>query len=369
MKRYLLLFSSLFFVLFISVAVGVVFVDPYGLFRYSDNDYFPRKTSASNKGRLVKSYQVEGQQIETLIIGNSRVEIGMPQNHFFYGKSVFNIGLPGAGLLMQYDYGWHAVKSSKGVKKVLIAVDFVDFLSKEGIEISWRGQWQSRLKYQLPNGEQVTDNKIYRAKEFLSFLFSQDAIIDSILTVITQRKNINSLSYNGFNDGRLYIDLVSVEGYGSLYKQKNVELRQRLSEQSIRFNIQSDYFLMLEKFVSLLQSENIEVIIFVNPYQEPYLDIVNEAGFKLDLERWKVRIKQLASQKRVDFYDFSILSLPVRDVAPLNSRNPNDNEYFWEPAHYKQKLGTLMLDAIQHKDCDHLIDQRKETICIYQRGE
>lgn len=366
MKRYLVLFSVFFIGLFTFLTAVVFTVDPYGLFWDEFNNQFPRKTAASDKGRTIKTYQVEGRAIETLIVGNSRVEVGMPPYHNLYGSSVFNIGIPGAGILMQYDYGWHAVRSSKGVKRALIAVDFVDFLSKGGTEYGWQGEWQKRLRYRLEKGFDSLDNNLNRAKEFSGFIFSQDAVVDSILTFTQQDSYINALNYNGFNDGNLYIDLVKVEGYLALYQQKNQELKERLFDKNLKFNSETALFIILEKFISSLKSADVEVIIFINPYQKQYLDIVEQAGFAKDFRNWKGRINQIAKEYKVDFYDFSILSLPVKSIPPLSSNNPDDNQYFWEPAHYKKALGKLILDAIQDKNCNQKIGMHIETICDYQ---
>ena len=149
MKHYLQTFCIAFLLMLVSGSAWIWLVDPYALYPQEKEVLFPRKTAASDKGRNIKSYQVEKQSFESLIIGNSRVELGLPKSHSFYLGKVFNMGLPGAGVMMQYDFGWHAIKSTGSVRQVLVAVDFLDFLSVSPWDGSWNGNWQFRLKYRI----------------------------------------------------------------------------------------------------------------------------------------------------------------------------------------------------------------------------
>ena len=363
MQRYLII-CAISFVSFLLIGIGFVWlVDPYGLNESSFLENFPRKTAASDKGRNIKSYQVENIKPQTLIIGNSRVELGLPPKHNYYSGTTFNMGLPGASVLMQYDYGWHAIKASGSIKKVILAVDFTDFLSKDNSEQTWDGNWQFRLKHRLSDGQKNIPFNIARAEEQLGFVFSQDALVDSLFTVAQQNKDVNALSENGFNDARLYVSLVRAEGFNALYVQKQQQLKVRLSNPDLKINSDSTAFVALSEFLALAKSQNIEIVMFVNPYQKPYLDLLEELALTDELWSWKQLISEIAKQHQVEFYDFAILSWPVEAAPPLDSHIPTDNLYFWEPSHYKQSFGTLILDAIEQKRCSLEINGNTLSLC------
>jgi hypothetical protein len=363
MKAYL--WSFLFCVVLI-LTIGLStswLIDPYALYQHPEQALFSRKTAAADKGRTIKSYQVNQQDVVSLIVGNSRVELGMPEHHPFYDGAVFNMGLPGAGVLMQYDYAWHAVKTNTMIKQVLVAVDFVDFLGSKGGEQNWYGNWQFRLDYRLGDKTTLLPPNRKRYLERLSLVFSQDALIDAALTSLQQQRDVNALNYYGFNDGALYRHVVRTESYAALYQQKQQELQTRLANPALVLVDNSAAIQALKRFLSLLQQEQIEVVLFINPYQQPYLELIEQAGLADEMTRWKQQIVEIAKSYNIDLYDFAIESVPVTLPAPLQSRQPDDNPYFWEPAHYKTHLGQLMLNAMQQKQCQQSIDGVSVELC------
>lgn len=363
MKRYLWSFL-LFLLLLLTVGFSSSWlIDPYALYQQADSALFKRKTAAADKGRTIKSYQVRQRDVVSLIVGNSRVELGMPQNHPFYGGPVFNMGLPGASVLMQYDYAWHAVNTNPTLKQVLLAVDFVDFLGSKAIEQSWDGNWQYRLDYRLGDGTTLLPLNRQRSFEKLSLLFSQDALVDGVMTALQQKRDVNALNYSGFNDGALYRHAVRTESYAALYQQKQQELRARLAKPALVMVDNSAALQALQRFVSLLREQQIAVVLFINPYQQPYLDAIQQAGLADEMLRWKQQIIDIAKSHTIDLYDFAVPSLPVTLPAPLQSRQPDDNRYFWEPAHYKTQLGELMLNAMQQQQCQQPIDGVSVELC------
>lgn len=361
---YLRFFLISLLLLVAAIAGFTYLINPYAVFSAGPlADVMSRKTAAADKGRSIKSYQALVQQPEVLLVGNSRVEIGLPAQHPIYQGKVFNLGLPGAGVLMQYDYAWHVVKSTVKVKKIFLAVDFVDFLTSESAAKPLVGNWQGRLNYQLSQAHTPVTNRWVQGKEQLSFLLSQSAFIDTFLTLIQQKSDVNALSEHGFNDGRLYHHIVRTEGFAVLYQQKQQELTDRLANTALKVQADSTGFQALELFLQLLAEQDVEVTLFVNPYHYPYLDVIQQSGLQGEFERWKDFISAVAQKRQLSLYDFSIASELV--MAPLqdSSRDIGDNKYFWEPAHYRQAMGVLMLDAMQAGNCQVQAEGRMVEIC------
>lgn len=361
---YLRFFMVCILLLIITIAGFTYLVNPYAVFGAGPlADVMSRKTAAADKGRVIKSYQALAQQPEVLLVGNSRVEIGLPAKHPIYQGKVFNLGLPGAGVLMQYDYAWHVVKSTGKVKQIFLAVDFVDFLTTESAAKPLIGNWQIRLNYQLNQAHTPVTNHWAQGKEQLSFLLSQSALVDTFLTLIQQKRDVNALSEHGFNDGRLYHHIVRSEGFAVLYQQKQQELTARLANTALKVQADSTGFQALELFLQLLAEQGIDVTLFVNPYHYPYLDVIKQSGLQGEFDHWKHLISAVAQKRQLSLYDFSIASELV--IAPLqeSSRDISDNKYFWEPAHYRQAMGALMLDAMQTGNCQVQTEGRIVEIC------
>jgi len=361
MANYLRYFAGFILLLLGGLLAASYWIDPYGV--WQANDSWPRKVAAADKGRQIKSYQGLQQDPAVLIVGNSRVEIGLPPTHPFYQGRVYNLGLPGAGVVMQYDYAWHLIRSGTGVKQLLLAVDFVDFLNVKPTELTLKGDWQQRLNYWLVAPDEHQANLWLQSKEQLSLLFSQTALQDSALTLLGQQRDINALAVNGFNDGRLYHNIVRTEGFAALYQQKIAELQQRLQRPGLRWDLAGHEFLALETFLQLVQREGIAVTLFINPYQYQYLDLIEQHGLQTSFVSWKQAIQQVAGRFHLPLYDFAIRSEPVSTPVSLVSKQLQDNRYFWEPAHYRRAFGELMLNVWQQQRCQLDVEGRELTLC------
>ncbi|MGP9801191.1 hypothetical protein [Rheinheimera sp. NSM] len=355
MKKYLLLLLLVTLAGIAAVSAFSYLIDPYGIYRHSaDNPLFGRKVAAADKGRTIKPYQAMQLNPATLLVGNSRVEIGLPVQHAFYqDAAVYNLGLPGAGIAMQYDYAWHVLRSRGSVKQVVIALDFLDFTSSRH-NISTqpdRSQWQSRLRYHLGSPDIAQQHHAFLLKERLSLLFSATALGDTLYTAFAQTQQTNALNTAGFNDGGVYYQQVATEGFSALYRQKSAELAQRLAAQPLFVSTQSHHFNTLDTFIRLLKAEQTDIYLLINPYQQPYLEQLTAHQLNAELAIWKQHLQQLAKQHQLALYDFAIASPPVMNVVDLASKTASDSPYFWEPSHYRPALGSLMLDVLHSGQC------------------
>lgn len=100
--RYLWTWVVLTLTLLGAVAAVNLIVDPYGLFRIVDVPGFNRiKSQAGERAAVFKRAGVARIQPTTVILGNSRAEIGFdPDSPAWpeHARPVFNLALPGAGV-------------------------------------------------------------------------------------------------------------------------------------------------------------------------------------------------------------------------------------------------------------------------------
>ena len=262
----------------------------------------------------------------------------------------------GAGINMQYAYALHAIDQHQSIKQVVIAVDFLDFTSDPDkvLRQTDNSSWYWRLHGF--NSSNLQSKRRYIA-ERISLLFSLSALTDSTKTVLAQQRNINALNRFGFNDGRVYYFHVQNEGFAALYQQKAQEMQQRLSAKQWIFTPQSYHLNQLDSFITRLKQQNIAVYLLINPYQQPYLDMLHQHDLDADFAHWKQQVAKLAIQHQLTLFDFAILSPLVTQVVDLNSKNAEHSPYFWEPAHYRPAFGNLILNALLQQQCETLCQQ------------
>ncbi len=128
-----LMFLSCALALLLSAALNVI-VDPYGVFRWIDLRGFNRlKPKSGLSSQMVKPYRVLEVRPKTLLLGNSRVEVGIDPESSLWPAAlhpVYNMALPGSGVEVSLRSLQHANNDGK-IELVFMGVDFFGFLSNE----------------------------------------------------------------------------------------------------------------------------------------------------------------------------------------------------------------------------------------------
>ncbi len=338
-------------------------VDPYGLFGSRRIPGFnERKPTASERVRVTKPYMASRAKPKVVIGGNSRPEMGLnPQSPCWNDadQPVFNSGIPGAGVFMQTRYAQHAVASGKA-KRILFGVDFLDFLvdaSKSTGEIDWERFGESF------DGRLSSDSKRFRssmsvqkADDILSGLLSLVALGDSITTIASQRdKNSATRREDGFNPGFDYRPIIHSEGQAVLFRQKNLEVRNRLQQNDLGvLDVGGQRTIPLEalrRFLGWAKSRGIDVVLFINPYHSDYLVQIEMSGKWPLLEEWKRQLTIAAEEYAVPLWDFNAFDQYSTETPPAPNDKDAELRWFWEPAHYRHELGDLMLASMLGRQC------------------
>lgn len=129
--HYLRVLGAVFAATMLGVIGFNVAVDPYGFFGSPRIVGFNAvKPKAGGQSHAAKAYQVARAAPTTVIIGNSRPEMGLDPRSACWrpeDRPVFNLGLRGAGFRMQADYLRHAVAGGT-VRHAVIGLDFSEFV-------------------------------------------------------------------------------------------------------------------------------------------------------------------------------------------------------------------------------------------------
>lgn len=332
-------------------------VDPFGMYWSPTLSGFNQhKPAAGNRVRVSKAYRVPVVTPEVLLVGNSRVEMGLsPLHPIFEGRSVYNLGMPGASVGMQVDYSLNAILATDTIKTVLVGVDFLDFLVRNEVTRFAEGQdqppaYMSRLVALSPSS---ASGLIFRFKEKLAMIFSLDSFYASVGTVLSQNALLSTISPQGMNTATGYISIIRSEGVNALFVQKIQELERNLTGKDLVVYSNaaarpSPGFAHLQRLLDEARARNIKVHVFINPYHYSYVHLLEDVGLVDEFWQWKsLLVQQLSETPNQNFtlWDFSGFSPPVLEPVPVDTPK-REMSWYWEPAHYRKELGDRMLGTM-----------------------
>lgn len=342
-------------------------VDPYAVFgtpRISGLN--ANKIDINNFTRLSKRYQPGFDSHNALIVGNSRVELGINPAHPCLreaGWKTYNLGLPGASVRTQLEYALN-VMHQQAIEQVFISVDFTDFISSSPLEVDtvtpMLSQQGGELKY-LPGGQFNPQYPVVVATDYYKSLFTLDSLVSSFTTVIGQSERAPDRDESGFNPGRDFAEAVRVEGAHALFAQKTDELERKYSSQwylrDSAGRLESS-FGYLSEFLVIAGERGVAVHIFTNPLHDSYWALLERRGMMPLYADWLASIERLVMEHEgaaVTFWDFSANSGFIHEPLPEEGVGSEPLQWFWEPAHYREELGSLMLDAMLSESCNSRI--------------
>lgn len=336
--------------------------DPYMVFgtRWFDS-FITNRPAASSRARLFKPYQVERVNPETIIVGNSRPELGLNPLSECWPKMylpVYSLTFPGSGIIYQMKMLRDSINRTR-VKHVFLAIDFRNFLIELDSQHLTDNKKANAIEKDAirPNGlwEILQGNK-YR--DYMKSLFSIDAFFDSLNTVLMQKTTSATRTRQGFNPGNNYIDIIRNEGQWVLFEQKTKEIeRLFVSGKYVLPDLSKNKSPQLRALLDMIERmrrKGIDLHIFLNPYHKVYLDIIRKTGYWPMLESFKVQFKDILREKgyrNVQLWDFTIYSAYNSEVVPIKGASNRSLNWFWEPAHYRKELGDLMIQLMTGKNC------------------
>jgi hypothetical protein len=360
-RRYLGVF---FVTLLIAASAVTAFnyaVDPYLVFGSARVDGFNAiKVDVNSRVRTAKVYQPESGVWDTLIAGNSRVEMGIDPDHRCFaaaGWHVYNVGIPGAGVRQQIAYALN-IAYQQPVERVFLSVDFVDFLVGAGTPPPERGSSRTgagSLRF-LFDGSENPDRSWASLRDRYTALLSLDALVSSIRTVLLQSPGQPTRDGSGFNPANDFARAVELEGPAALFRQKLATLEARYAQPyGLRYSdgSASEEFEALAQFLDIAAAEDIEVTIFTNPFHEAFWALLERIGLRDLHAEWLLMIEDTlrASAADVAFWEFSMDSPFIHEAVPPPGARSGPLAWFWEPAHYRRELGDLMVETMLSDQC------------------
>ncbi len=104
------------------VAGANAMIDPFGIYRSNGSPF-----RDGIGGRLGKAQRLAAQRWDVILLGNSRVEVGLdPEHPGWRGARVFNAGLPGA-VFDEFDRAARLAIAGHPPRRIVLCVDLSDF--------------------------------------------------------------------------------------------------------------------------------------------------------------------------------------------------------------------------------------------------
>ncbi len=355
--KYIINYITSFFILLFTIASFNWFIDPFAMYWSPQVTHINKiKSEAGKRTRISKAYRVNNIKPQVLIVGNSRVEMGLnPSNMHFAKRMVYNQGMPGAGIAMQIDYALDAIANNEGIEELIVGVDFLDFLLSEKQIASFNPEFRDHHKpnYSFRLSSHNSDKasaSFARLQEKMAMIFSLDAFSASLATIFKQQAMVNSIDQHGFNSALSYISIMNTEGIKPLFKQKLHEISTRLTSKRWKIKARETFpysptFSHLGRLIRVAKQRNIKLTFFINPYHYSYLHTLADNEQWQNFEIWKQTLVQYLNtieKSGIALWDFSNTSEFVNESVPIVTPK-KQMQWFWEPAHYRESLGNKML--------------------------
>lgn len=342
------------------------FIDPYLLYgteRFVNlNDIKPSATSHSRQSKLHLAHEAD---INGLIIGNSRPEMGLDPDHSYFTDNnirMFNLGSPGSGLNEQYGHALD-ISRAKEIKKIIIGVDFSDYLiplEHTDNPYKWPPE-KSNAELRRKLNWDGTDNSNYLSqyiKDIYIPLIALGTFQDSVLTLFGQNNAFSNLQNNGFNPANDMDNATRTEGVKTIFQQKIPTLVDIFTSPKKIYTDGYEWSPAFTKLVFLLDyldTNKIETKIFINPYHIQYIESIERSGLGGEFTKWKKSLMKAISNSNqngtIELWNFSDPSIYTTEPILKSGREPL--KWFWEPAHYNRILGDILISRMYEDDSNN----------------
>lgn len=363
-RHYLLLSTLLVLAALGCVAAINLFVDPYGMygfvFKRGVNEVKPH---AGANGVMAKAYQVQRVRPSTLILGNSRAEVGFNPMSASWPSAlqpVYNAALPGAYPITSLRYLQHVI-AVQTPEAVVLGVDLMDYLVREDEASGPARTGQALEERRLLVTYQGAPNPAYRRQRFEDFaasVLSLDAFIHSINTLAAQsRPDAQDLTPQGFNPMRDYAGIARREGYEIMFRQRdeeNARAYARRPKNIYRAGASTSSQLeILRSLIAVCRERGITLHLAIYPYHAHLLETFHALALWPAFEEWKRALTRLVDESNrlqaipaVKLWDFSGYNAYSTEQAPAPGDKKSEMRWYWEAGHFKQALGEEILHTI-----------------------
>ena len=305
-----------------------------------------KKTEFKKHAYLSKACAIDRHQVEGVILGSSRAEIGIdPRQISSSAASFYNLALPEGKIHTAYRYLQHAIESNDLVE-VILTLDFFMFNAAR------------------PQADGF-DNRYLSVNADGSENRGQIRAIDLILSLDTFWAAVDTVKSQS-SAGALHLENGMV-ATPSLRWDEGPARRGHLAafrkNEGFYFNGHYQNFTFkagaynslddLKNILTLAAENDIQLYLAISPVHARKLEVIAAKGLWTAFEQWKREIVNLNAQVTAnhDIYpylvwDFTGYNSITTEPVPKQDDEQSRMRWYYESSHYRPALGNLMIARI-----------------------
>jgi hypothetical protein len=349
-------------------------IDPFGRFDFiTVSGLNALRPQAGNHSRLSKLAIVCRDKPEAVVIGTSRIALGIDPLHPGWGTAaghVYNLGMPGMGLQEAALTLQHAVNASGQLRLAVVGLDFLMFnANREALAPKTENVTFDRQRFVASPSDSCVGSFVHDLDWWLGFkgLSQSVATIWRQMPETQQQDPKNAVIWlsltrrDGLMDNApVFESRARLGGYRALFGDGAQE-RYYASvvwlpppDRSYCFSRNGlNTFEVFRQMIRFARRADIDLRLFLDPIHARLQLALQEAGLLSTYEQWKRRLVQIVAEEAresgdpaIPLWDFSSFNEVTTEPVPPPGDVKTSVKWFWEPAHYKKDAGNLILDRI-----------------------
>ena len=367
LSRYIFIVVSAATLLLVAAGIFNAAVDPYGMYRFYEREGLNvSKPAIHQRVRLLKAYEVRRLKPQSIVLGTSRVHLGISPRHEGWASLYdhrYNLAFDGATTKEMYAYLKHAHAAGR-LEHVMLGLDTYHLSSVPG---SARPDFDPGLLMNEYHGLNLlrmlaADIKLLTSistfEESLATLRAQDDSQPVWLAPDGQRLGevfFRRPSENFMSCGpRCYFDEIDkLEVRFKLEWKIPVKPGPRVQSGPPKEPDPVTSLGYVQKIVDYCRTHNIGLIVFLTPSHAHQLELDAATGNWWSIENGKRQIvamlagdaEHFSDKEPVPLYDFSGYSdITTEQLPPEGSKA--EMKYYWDSSHFKENVGDRVLDRL-----------------------
>lgn len=338
-------------VMFLIAGVNYV-ADPYGIYNppriKGVNGHYP---SALSFSRLFKAEAMKRVKPDVVILGTSVADVGLNPEGFFPNKKSYNFAVSAASIEEQY-YNLKYAFAVNPPELVILSLDFFIYDA-------------NRQLHPEVDLHRLDANALSPVQSFVNSyntLISLDTLRNS-LQHLRRMKKKHRYSYPRENGHNVHIKgeiAAKNRGFYSMFVKPPAP--EMMASNEYRFDylnpqnhLASTSFGYLELMLEMARESGTEVVLFLSPMHESYLNVLAGQGNREMFDIWHDSIIETVvnHNKKYDhnyaLWDFSAMHPYTTEPIPAEGDTKTQMKYFWDVMHYQESLGDIIFKKILNK--------------------
>lgn len=340
-RSYLAVFGGIALLLGASLAATAWVIDPFFLHASPQRAASVTVSNADPYSAWGKTRAIAERKPRVVYIGTSRVEVGLPTSHPAFAEgTVFN-GALAAGSVADAAAMIDHVLAVTSPDAVVVGLEYGRFRIAPG-NPGFDRDLVARIDRWYP---------LQRLPMELRQSLSPDMLGETLrwITGSAVRECRSSLAHAGTRDpGCLQLSIDRAGGAAGVI-EKDVKAAMRVDDEELVARAELAYP-VFQRAIEQLCERRVRVRAFVHPSHGLALHAYVSRNGWVALDAWKERLVEIVARSRdlgcdARLYDFSGFGPLVAEPVPQDG-GPAELRWHWEGAHYRERLGALVLSRL-----------------------